>query len=387
MSRPWLGLSIAGAFVLLAALAAVRAEAGPTAFPGRNGTILAGGGVKGKLYALSLDGRRKTEIRGLRTAQGGGQAAWSPDGTKIAFASREGGIVVADGAGRHRFRLTNRGQEPAWSPDGSQLVFTLRGWLHVVRTDGRDLRRLFPGWDAQWSPDGSRLAFQLRDAGSETDSLYVSALDGSERRRLKAGSSYDCLGLPGSSHFVHSAWAPDGSRVAYVWWQACGANAYASIYAVSLDGSQGWDLVEGYQEGGPFAPVWSPDGSALAYFEEYDYPGARNGLKVLRFGGTPRTIASTWVPFDWRPVCGLRGGPRADRLEGSDRDDLVCGLRGNDTITGGAGRDRLFGEDGNDRFFARDGEFDVVGCGSGRDTVVSDRGDLVGRDCERVDRR
>jgi hypothetical protein len=35
---------------------------------------------------------------------------------------------------------------------------------------------------------------------------------------------------------------------------------------------------------------------------------------------------------------------------------------------------------------ARDGEFDVVGCGPGRDRVVADRGDLVGVDCERVSR-
>jgi RTX calcium-binding nonapeptide repeat (4 copies) len=93
------------------------------------------------------------------------------------------------------------------------------------------------------------------------------------------------------------------------------------------------------------------------------------------------------VPVDWRPVCGLRGGPRADRLQGGDGAELVCGLGGNDAITGGAGRDRLFSEGGADRIFAQDGEFDVVGCGAGRDTVDADTGDLVGLDCERVSRR
>jgi Ca2+-binding RTX toxin-like protein len=64
-----------------------------------------------------------------------------------------------------------------------------------------------------------------------------------------------------------------------------------------------------------------------------------------------------------------------------------AGLGGNDEITGGAGRDRLFGEDGADRILAQDGEFDVVGCGAGRDSVVADSSDLVGLDCERVSRR
>jgi hypothetical protein len=35
----------------------------------------------------------------------------------------------------------------------------------------------------------------------------------------------------------------------------------------------------------------------------------------------------------------------------------------------------------------RDGERDVVRCGSEDDTVVADRKDVVGRDCERVSRR
>lgn len=75
------------------------------------------------------------------------------------------------------------------------------------------------------------------------------------------------------------------------------------------------------------------------------------------------------------------GGTQADILRGTGGTDLICGLGGNDTIAGGRGSDRLFGEDGNDRILARDGRFDVVGCGRGRDAVVADRIDLVGRDC------
>ena len=90
---------------------------------------------------------------------------------------------------------------------------------------------------------------------------------------------------------------------------------------------------------------------------------------------------------DWQPVCMIPGTARDDRLRGTSGADMLCGLRGNDTIRGGTGRDRLFGEDGNDRFLVRDGDFDIVGCGPGRDTVLADRQDLVGRDCERVVRR
>jgi TolB protein len=62
-------------------------------------------------------------------------AAWSPDGRRIAFTRRRNGnwdvyVMRADGSGVRR--LTPSGSalaedEPAWSPDGSALVFgTLR---------------------------------------------------------------------------------------------------------------------------------------------------------------------------------------------------------------------------------------------------------------------
>jgi RTX calcium-binding nonapeptide repeat (4 copies)/WD40-like Beta Propeller Repeat len=382
--------TLLGATAAVVVLAPLGVDAEPMAFPARNGTILAGGGANGKLYTISADGRRRTVIHGIRTTLvGGGSAAWSPDGARLAFARYGGGIFIVDASSRHPIRVTARGREPAWSPDGSQLVFTQGSSLYLVRADGRGLQRLFPGRNAQWSPDGSRIAFQLHDEGSGGgDSVYVSALDGSQRLRLAAGVAQNCGPLPGGTHNQEPTWAPDGSRIAYSTWVTCGTNVSASISAISPDGSQHWNLVEpeGYP-GGPFAPVWSPDGRALAYFDGYDEAGVSNGLKVLPLGGRARRIARNWVPFDWRPVCGLRGGPRADRLQGSDRADLVCGLGGNDAITGGAGRDRLFGENGADRIFAQDGEFDVVGCGAGRDTVDADTGDLVGLDCERVNRR
>ena len=67
--------------------------------------------------------------------------------------------------------------------------------------------------------------------------------------------------------------------------------------------------------------------------------------------------------------------------------ELVCGFGGPDRLAGGPGRDRLIGGDGNDSIDARGGGFDVVGCGLGRDSVVADRSDYVGVDCERVTRR
>lgn len=82
----------------------------------------------------------------------------------------------------------------------------------------------------------------------------------------------------------------------------------------------------------------------------------------------------------------LVGTLRADRLFGLAGNDTLLGLGGNDLLDGGPGRDVLSGGPGNDTIHARDGARDRIGCGSGRDTVVADRVDVVARDCERVTR-
>lgn len=129
-------------------------------------------------------------------------------------------------------------------------------------------------------------------------------------------------------------------------------------------------------------PTWSPNGRELAVAL-----GTRitimspDGVTIRSLPGAPAVAG-----LDWQPVCTAAGGPLGDRLVGTRGDDVLCGQGGPDRITGGAGFDRLFGEDGDDAILARDRRLDVVGCGSGQDSVVADRGDRVGVDCERVRR-
>ena len=83
----------------------------------------------------------------------------------------------------------------------------------------------------------------------------------------------------------------------------------------------------------------------------------------------------------------LYGLGGADTILGLAGNDLLDGGAGNDTLIGGPGRDTLFGRSGNDVLSVRDGLRDRVSCGPGRDRVIADRIDIVGRDCEHVVRR
>src|SRR5688500_218418 len=61
----------------------------------------------------------------------------------------------------------------------------------------------------------------------------------------------------------------------------------------------------------------------------------------------------------------------------------ITGTHGADRLRGTPGADRIDGRRGADRIDGRRGS-DVIRCGAGRDYVIAERRDTVGRDCETV---
>jgi Tol biopolymer transport system component/serine/threonine protein kinase len=106
-------------------------------------------------------------------------AAYSPDGTKLAYESRRGGqtaIWLADAEGSHQVQLTRLKRPsgtPRWSPDGRMLTFDSLesgNWdLYTVDTQGGVPRRLTtePSDDGKgtWSADGRSIYFSSDRSG------------------------------------------------------------------------------------------------------------------------------------------------------------------------------------------------------------------------------
>ena len=197
-------------------------------------------------------------------------AAWSPDGTKIAFTSRRDGgnseiyIMNADGSNQRRFTIDGGvDQQPTWSPDGTRLAWASDRAgnfdIWTAKTDGSDLRQLtlngaFPDTNPEWSPDGSAIAFESNRTGG--GDVYRLSPDGIERdvRRLTADGAPD--GSP--------TWSPDGSRIAFV---SGRTSVSTDIWSVS---SAGVTPEAGLQRHttdahGAKDPVWSPDGKRIAF--------------------------------------------------------------------------------------------------------------------------
>ncbi len=93
--------------------------------------------------------------------------AYSPDGSKLAFASNVNGnydIWAVSSAGGAPFEITSAAgdeRSPSWSPDGSKLVYTSAGELFTVpavaNSTPTDLN--VPGSDPAYSPDGSKIVY------------------------------------------------------------------------------------------------------------------------------------------------------------------------------------------------------------------------------------
>ena len=129
------------------------------------------------------------------------EAAWAPDGRRIAFISDLSGeeelyIASSDGSeapGQLTSGNQTRFYRPVFSPDGEHIALSDKdGRILVVRADGDGELRVAgrdPGWrnrDYDWSPAGDYLAFsQVQESGLRA--LYVYSVAEDETRQISDG--------------------------------------------------------------------------------------------------------------------------------------------------------------------------------------------------------
>ena len=222
---------------------------------GRRIAFTAGRDDNLEIYLMKADGSQQTRMTRYSGMDWG--PAWSPDGSKIAFYS-ERGLMVMDAAGSRQKRLIRQAGDrlsaPSWSPDGTKIAFVSgqdgNAEIYVINADGSNSVNLtqHPGqdYDVSWSPDGKTIAFTSRREGNSE--IYVMNADGSQQIRLthEPGSDYS------------PSWSPDGGQIAFT----SDRDGGWDIYVMNADGSNVTQLTTG---GVSWFPVWSPDGLKIAF--------------------------------------------------------------------------------------------------------------------------
>lgn len=224
-----------------------------------------------------------------------GFAAWSPDGTRIAFvASRDGNceIYVMNADGSNQVNLTNSDSDelyPSWSPDGSQIVFASDevggAELFVVNVASGARTKLtrsgllhnYP----DWSPDGATIAFSggNQPAGPESaHNIYLVDVDTGLEEQLTVQGEV----------LFGPKWSPDGGSLTYF-----DNDGPFTIWVVGSNGSGAMDVTEGGFNS------WSPDGSMIVFDRGGDEEDV--DLYVMSFDGEPRPLVDS-PAFDTLPA-------------------------------------------------------------------------------------
>jgi Tol biopolymer transport system component len=420
---------------------AVPAALGDTA---PNGKIAFSSSADGDhdIYTMNPDG---SELVNLTDAFGDANDTdpnWSPDGSKIAFASSRAGrdehveannIFVMNADGSDQVQLTFEADhltsfQPSWSPDGAQLAFTSDregDWeIYTMDADGFDQTNItgpnqslsYDDKNPDWSPDGARIVFEgVREGAWE---ILTIAPDGTEEVNLTAEDDPPWTNING-----YASYRPDGSKIVFMSQVNDGSEDW-DIWVMNPDGTDKENVLPD-NEWQDVAPKWSPDGIQIIFYSNrsesgfdlftMDYPPvaqsqgmvtrSMGAVEVQQLTADGRSSNPDWGTSTTSvPSCGgvaatevgtpgadtFEGGPGvdvyvglggADTIRTREGADVVCAGRGNDAVVGGSGKDDLLGQPGPDSLKGGDGN-DALAGGRGSDTCAGGPGTDTASSCE-----
>jgi Tol biopolymer transport system component len=263
--------------VAFAAIALTTCGDGTTPSHDSRGVLLVvrGAGKASEIWAIRPDGSDSRRLTSNEFFDD--DPDWSPDGSRIVLVSAQDStpgaptrrpevfLMNADGSEMRRLLVTaGPARHPRWSPDGTRIAFATydpvaAGYqVYVMNSDGSNVRLLtsapIENFSPEWSPDGRSLLFLSNRSPRNWWTMYVIGADGSGER-LFAGNAA-C-----ATNVQEARWSPDGSRIAY----SCD-DRFGGIFTIRADGTQPSPVSTSAGDlEADFGPVWSPDGRQLAF--------------------------------------------------------------------------------------------------------------------------
>ncbi len=274
--------------------------------------------------------RVSTDAAGVQANSGNSVSSspvFSPDSTKIAFYSDASNLVAGDTNGTGDIfvkdlitgaitrvstdaagaQSNGYSQHPRFSPDGSKITFDSNA-SNLVPGDNNSVTDVFvkdlasgaitrvggttvgdPSYAPVFSPDGSKIAFYSYASNlvandlNNTADVFIKDLTTGAITRVSA----DAAGVGGNSGSLEPVFSPDGSKVAFFSFASnlvAGGNSIGGIFVKDLASGQ-VTLVSTAADGAQgnntsSEPVFSPDGTRIAFYSIASnlVPGDSNGF-------------------------------------------------------------------------------------------------------------